>query len=89
MGSSVNQINLESCLFESLKKGFSKLSVEISHSFEDFDLTDVFECFSPLTLVKLTGSKNDVVSAILCNKLNSFHVILLNELSKVSADDLL
>lgn len=90
LAASIYKIDFESGFLESLKKSFSKCSwFEVFHSFEDFDLTNVVKSFPPLTLVKLTGSKNNMVSAILRNKLHSLHVILLNEFSEVSADNLL
>ena len=61
--------------------------MEFFHSFEDFDLTDVIESLSPLTLMKVASGKNNMVSAVLSNELHSLHVILLDELSEIPAYD--
>lgn len=88
LGGAVDQEDLESCFFESEEESFSERAIlEIFHSSEDFDLTDVVEGFSPLTLVELAGCEDDVVTAVLGNKLHAFHVVLLNQLSEVSAND--
>lgn len=88
LGGAVDQEDLEGCLFEAEEESFFEWAVlELFHSPEDFDLADVVEGFSPLALVKLAGRKDDVVTAVLSNKLHALHVVLLDELSEVPADD--
>lgn len=76
-----------------LKPGFQaclKSSLlEVSDVADDFYLTDIIECFPPFALVQASCCKYNKVSAVLWGKLDTFLVILLNELSEIPANYIL
>jgi len=70
------------------KSLFQRAILEFLHSLENFDLADAIVGLLPLGLMNVPGSIDNKVSTALSHELDSLEIILLNELSKVSADDL-
>jgi hypothetical protein len=63
-------------LFE--KSVLQTARLELVKLAEDFHLADVVKSFLPFALMKVSSSKNNVVSTVLGDKLDAFHVVLLN-----------
>jgi hypothetical protein len=85
----LNDVDVHGSFLESSLQASSQCSLlEVSKVADDFDLADVLECFSPFALVKVSCCEHNIISAVLRCKLNSLLIILLNELSKVAANNI-
>lgn len=90
LGLALHEIDIHGCLLESpLQIGPKRSILEVWDTADDLDLTNIVECLSPFALVKVSGSEDDVVSAVLWSELDTLLVVLFNQLYEVSPFDIL
>lgn len=83
----LNNIYFESQLFDFLLEcGLETSRLEFLHLLKDLDFADVLEAFLPVGSVEFTCGKDDVVSAVLWQELDTLLIILINQFSEVLAN---
>jgi len=83
----LNDIYFESqLLYFLLESGLETSILELLHLLKDFDFADELEALLPVGSVEFTCSKDNVVSAVLWQELDTLLIILINQFSEVLAD---
>mmetsp|Transcript_6471 Transcript_6471/g.10980 ORF Transcript_6471/g.10980 Transcript_6471/m.10980 type:complete len:313 (+) Transcript_6471:297-1235(+) len=71
------------------QQGLQGPILELGHPLEDLDLADAVQALAPSALVEVSGGEDDEVTAVLGQELDSFEVVLLDQLPEVLVEDLL
>jgi len=86
----LNHEDLERAFLYFVFEGWFQVSgFEFIKLAENFDLADVFISFLPFALMKISSSEYNIVSTVLWDKLDAFHVILLDEFPEISINHFL